>query len=253
MKKAERARKLLAEFKRLPNIPESVIAIVSSADNGDSNDSRRWVGRTAAACLSQWEKVTSQCSGFHQIMTRVKTKACTGSPEDEDFVRAVTAIRNRSCEVSNLYSVLRSTSYPGGKTFSIVDAYHFLVAQNYIVAKSQKKIPATIWNAARCVQYNERVGQRWFRTKSQSHSLERSTSTQHVSSNYRVWNRFRLRGGDALTQTMLWDEPIVSQHVSLNFSLGFSFGRTGGDALIISDYITWSKSHICISITHVQT
>jgi hypothetical protein len=68
MKKAERARRLQAEFKCSPNIPESVIAIISSADNGDPNDSRRWLGRTAAACLSQWEKVTSQCSEFHQIM-----------------------------------------------------------------------------------------------------------------------------------------------------------------------------------------
>jgi hypothetical protein len=40
MKKAERARRLLAEFKRSPNIPESVITIVISADNDDSNDSR---------------------------------------------------------------------------------------------------------------------------------------------------------------------------------------------------------------------
>jgi hypothetical protein len=74
MKKAERARRLKAEFKCPPNIPESAIAIISSTDNGDSNDSRRWLGRTAAACLSQWEKVTSQCSDFHQIMTRVKAK-----------------------------------------------------------------------------------------------------------------------------------------------------------------------------------
>jgi hypothetical protein len=139
-------------------------------------------------------------------MTRVKAKPWTGSPEDEDFVRAVSAIRNHSCEVSNLYSVLRSASYPVGKTFSFVDAYHFLVAQNYFVAKPQKK-HVTVWNAARCVQYNERVWQRWFRTKSQSHSLERSTSTQHVSSNYRVWNRFRLRGGDALSvsQFEVWN------------------------------------------------
>jgi hypothetical protein len=72
MKEAERARKLLAEFNRSPNIPESVITIVSSADNGDFNDSRRWLGRTVAACLSQCEKVTIQCSDFHQIMTRVK-------------------------------------------------------------------------------------------------------------------------------------------------------------------------------------
>jgi hypothetical protein len=41
--------------------------------------------------------------------------------------------------VSNLYSVLRSASYPVGKKFSFVDAYHFLVAQNYFVAKPQKK------------------------------------------------------------------------------------------------------------------
>jgi hypothetical protein len=41
MKKAESARRLLADFKRSPNIPESVITIVSSADNGNSNDSRR--------------------------------------------------------------------------------------------------------------------------------------------------------------------------------------------------------------------
>jgi hypothetical protein len=53
MKEAERARRLQAELKSSPNIPESVIAIVTSADNGDSNDSRRWLGRTAAACLSQ--------------------------------------------------------------------------------------------------------------------------------------------------------------------------------------------------------
>jgi hypothetical protein len=138
MKEAECARRLLAEFKRSPNIPESVIAIVSLADNGDSNDSRRWLGRTAAACLSQWEKVTSQCSDFHQIMTRVKAKPWPGCPEDEDFVRAVTAIRNRSCEVSNLYSVSRSASYPVGKTFPFVDAYQFLVAQNYFVAKPRR-------------------------------------------------------------------------------------------------------------------
>jgi hypothetical protein len=166
MKKAGGARRLQAEFKRSPNIPESVIIIDSSADNGDSNDSRRWLGRTSAACLSQWEKVTSQCSDFHQIMTKVKAKPWTGSPEEEDFVRAVTAICNRSCEVSNLYSVLRSASYPVSKTFLFVDAYHFLVAQNYLVANPQKSLSATLWNAARCVSYNERVGQRWFRTKS---------------------------------------------------------------------------------------
>jgi hypothetical protein len=135
MKKSERARRLPAEFKRSPNIPESVKAIVSSADNGDSNDSRRWLGRTAAACLSLWEKVTSQCSDFHQSMTRVKAKPWTAPPEYDDFVRAVTAIRNRSCEVSNLYSVLRSASYPVGKTSLVVDAFHFLVAQKYFVAK----------------------------------------------------------------------------------------------------------------------
>jgi hypothetical protein len=160
MKKAECAHRLLAEFKRSPNMPESVIAIDSSADNGDSNDSRRWVGRTTVACLSQWEKGTSQYSDFHQIMTRVKAKPWTGSPEEEDFVRAVTTIRNRSCEVSNLYSVLRSASYPVGKTFSFVDAYHFLVAQNYFVATPQQEFRAIFWNAARCVWYNERVGQR---------------------------------------------------------------------------------------------
>jgi hypothetical protein len=81
-------------------------------------------------------------------MTRVKAKPWTGSLEEEDFVRAVTAIRNRSCEVSNLYSVLRSASYPVGKMFSFVDEYHFLVAQNYFVAKPQQKFCATIWNAA---------------------------------------------------------------------------------------------------------
>jgi hypothetical protein len=87
MKKAERARRLLAEYNRSQYIPESVITIDSSADIGDSNDSGRWLGRTAAACLSQWEKVASQCSDFHQIMTRVKAKPWTGSPEEEDFVR----------------------------------------------------------------------------------------------------------------------------------------------------------------------
>jgi hypothetical protein len=127
-------------------------------------------------------------------MTKVKAMPWTGSPEVEDFVRAVTSIRNRSCEFSNLYSVLRSASNRVGKTFPFVDAYHFLVAQNYFVAKPQQEFRATIWNAARCVRYNERVGPRWFRTKGQSHSSERSTFTQHVSSNYRVWNRFRLRG-----------------------------------------------------------
>jgi hypothetical protein len=142
MKRAERARRLLAEFKRSPNIPESVITIVSSADNGDSNDSRRWLGRTAAACLSQWEKFTSKGSDFQQIMTRVKAKPWTGSPEEEDFARAVTAIRNRSCKFSNHYSVLRSTSYPVGMTFPFEDAYHFLVAQNYFVAKPQQESPA---------------------------------------------------------------------------------------------------------------
>jgi hypothetical protein len=140
-KKAERASRMQAEFKRSPNTPESVIAIVSSADNGDSNDSSRWFGRTAAACLSQREKVTSQCSDFHRIMSRVKAKPWTGSPDDEDLVRAVTAIRNRSCEVTNLCSILRSASYPAGKTFSFVDAHHFLVAQNYFVAKPQNDFP----------------------------------------------------------------------------------------------------------------
>jgi hypothetical protein len=115
-------------------------------------------------------------------MTRVKAKPWTGSPEEEDFVRAVTAIRNRSCEVSNLYSVLSSASYPVGKTVSVVDAHHFLVERKYFVAKHQQEFPAIIWNAARCVRCNEWVGQCWFRTKSQSHSLEWSISTQHVSS-----------------------------------------------------------------------
>jgi glutathione S-transferase len=159
MKKAERARRFLAEFKRSPNIPESVIAVVSSADNGDSNDSLRWLGRTAAAFLSQWEKVTSQCSDFHQIMTRVKAEPWTGSPKDEEFVRAGTAIRNRSCGVFNLNSVLRNANYPVGKSFPFVDAYHFLVAQKYFDAKPEQESHATIWNAARCVRYNERVEQ----------------------------------------------------------------------------------------------
>jgi hypothetical protein len=140
-KKAERARRPPAEFKRSLNIPESVIIIVSSADNGDSNDSCRWSGRTAAACFSQWEKATSQNSDFHQIMTRVKAKPWTGSPEDDGLIRAVTAIRNRSCEVSNLYSVLRSASYPVGKTFLFVDAYNFLVAQNYLLPNLSRCLP----------------------------------------------------------------------------------------------------------------
>jgi hypothetical protein len=63
-------------------------------------------------------------------MTRVKAKPWPDSPEEEDFVRAGTAIRNRSCEFSNLDSVLGSASYPVGKTFPFVDAFHFLVAQN---------------------------------------------------------------------------------------------------------------------------
>jgi hypothetical protein len=119
-------------------------------------------------------------------MTRVKATPWTGSPEDEDYFRAVTAIRNRSCEVSNPYSVLRSASYSVGKTFSFVDAYHLLFAQNYFVAKPQQEFPSTIWNAARCVRYNERVGKRRFRTKSQSHSLEWLIPAQHVSSIFRV-------------------------------------------------------------------
>jgi hypothetical protein len=41
MTKAEHARRLLAKFKRFPNIPESVTAIVSSANNSDSNYSGR--------------------------------------------------------------------------------------------------------------------------------------------------------------------------------------------------------------------
>jgi hypothetical protein len=57
MKKAERARRLQAEFKRSLNIPESVIVIISSADNSDSNDSRRWLGRTAAACCRNGRKL----------------------------------------------------------------------------------------------------------------------------------------------------------------------------------------------------
>jgi hypothetical protein len=109
--------------------------------------------------LPQWEKVTSYGSDFHQIMTRVKAKPWTGSPEEEDFVRAVTAIRNRSCEFNNHQRVLHTASYPIGKTFPFVDAYHFLVAQNYFVAKPQQEFPATFWNAASCVRYNERVGQ----------------------------------------------------------------------------------------------
>jgi hypothetical protein len=87
-------------------------------------------------------EITSQCSDFHQIMTRVKAEPWTGSPEEEDFVRAVTTIRNRSCEFSNLYGVLRSASYPVGKTFPFVDAYHFLVAQNLFVAKTQQESSA---------------------------------------------------------------------------------------------------------------
>jgi hypothetical protein len=58
------------------------------------------------------------------------------------------------------------------------------------------------------VRYNERVGQRWFHPKSRSHSLERSISTQHVSSIFRVETRFRLRGGDALIDL---ESRIVSQ------------------------------------------
>jgi hypothetical protein len=144
MKMAESARRLLAEFKRSPNIPDSVITVVSSADNGDSNDLRRWLGRTAAAYLSQWEKFTSQGSYFHQIMTRVKANPWTGSPEEIDFVRAVTAIRKRSCEFSNLYRVLRRASYDVGKTSLFVDANHIRAAQHYFIAKCQQRFPATI-------------------------------------------------------------------------------------------------------------
>jgi hypothetical protein len=119
----------------------------------------------------------SQCSDFHQIMTKVKAKPWTGLPEEEYFVREITAIHNRLCGFSNLYSFLRSARYPVGKTFPFVDAYHFLVAQNYFLVKPQQEFPDTFCNAARCVRCNERVGQRWFRTKSQSHSLEWSVFT----------------------------------------------------------------------------
>jgi hypothetical protein len=75
-------------------------------------------------------------------MIRVKAKQWTGSPEEVEFVRAGTAILNRSCESSNLYSVLCSASHPVGNTFPFEDAYHCLVAQNYFVAKTQQESSA---------------------------------------------------------------------------------------------------------------
>jgi hypothetical protein len=96
------------------------------------------------------------------------------------LTRAGIATRPEKC--LQTFRLVVTAQYIYHKTFSFVVAYHFLVAQNYFVSKPQKKFSATIRNAARCVRYNERVGQRSFRTKSQSHSLERSISTQHVSS-----------------------------------------------------------------------
>jgi hypothetical protein len=60
------------------------------------------------------------------------------------------------------------------------------------------------------------VGQRWFRAKSQSHSLEWSISAQHVSSNFRVWTRFRLRGGDALKRIKQWQGALGAKIVVLH-------------------------------------
>jgi hypothetical protein len=182
MKKAERARRLLAEFKRFPNIPESVIAIVSSADNGDSNDSRRWVGRAAAACLSQWEKVTSQCSDIPQIMTRVKAKLWTGSIEDEEFVRAV-----RQFAIARAKSPISIAFYVAPATLS---ARRFLTWMRIIFLSLRTSLFPNL----------RKNNSPLFGTSPDAcgtTSLERSTSTQHVSSNYRVWNRFRLGGGDA--------------------------------------------------------
>jgi hypothetical protein len=82
--------------------------------------------------------LTSQFNDFHQFLKRVKSKHWTGFPQEDDFIRAATALRNGTCEFSNIYHVLRSASYPLGKKFIFVAEYQFLAANNYFVTESQR-------------------------------------------------------------------------------------------------------------------
>jgi hypothetical protein len=169
-------------------------------------------------------------------MTRVKAKPWTGSLQEEGFVRAVTAIRNRSCEVSNLYSVLRSASYPVGKTFSFVDAFTiFLSHRTTLLPNLRKYFPRHFGTPPDACGITNGWGSAGFAPKAKAivwngRSLP-NTCPQFLE--YRLV--FGCAGGDALTQTMLWDEPIASQHVSHCFCLGFGFGRTIGDALAMTN------------------
>lgn len=81
--------------------------------------------RTGDAIVQRHRKARCECIKFEGIICSMKAKKPTGSPTEEDFFRAATAVYNGEALISNMYTFLRDASVPIGPMFPFLDCLHF--------------------------------------------------------------------------------------------------------------------------------
>lgn len=109
-------------------------------------DSRRWDGRSAAACHKQWDNLRRECTRFKGSLQRVKNMQLTGNPTDDDLFRCASLLfSDGSKAVSHLYDCIRNPDYhiskpfKHAKTFLFLDSHSTLLDAGGIMEEDRKR------------------------------------------------------------------------------------------------------------------
>lgn len=82
--------------------------------------------RCAEAIVQRHRKARCESIRFEGIIGTIKKKMTTGSPTEEDIMRAATAVYNGDANLSNMYTYLRDSSVYCGPAFVFHDCFLFL-------------------------------------------------------------------------------------------------------------------------------
>lgn len=123
MTSAEMGRRIRSHFLNDKSRPTDAC---STRDKGPL-DSRRWDGRSAAACHKQWDNLRRECTKFKGCMQRVKNMKLTGNPTEEDLFRCASLLfSDGGKSVSHLYDCIRNPAYHISKPFKHEGTFYFL-------------------------------------------------------------------------------------------------------------------------------
>lgn len=85
----------------------------------------RFASRTGDAIIQRHRKARCESIKFEGIIGSMRKKNPTGSPTDEDFLRAATAVYNGDATIANMSTYFRNASVPCGPTFLFLKCLYF--------------------------------------------------------------------------------------------------------------------------------